>query len=602
MPVVPVDNQTVQSAPIKTVFQSSEGATAGLFGADQARALQQGGAQLQQAGHDLLTLATKEQIEDNERAAKSLDIAYQGELLRLGMGDKNNPGYYTLQGENAVAGYEAHGKAVEEARRKITEGVSNSRVLKAFSAQADQRDLQENRTREAHLVRQREVANDAVYAGRVDAAKVEMSVYWNNPERVNSALEVIQGEASSYADRKGLVGEAKDFEIRKQQAAGVEGAVKAALANEDEASANALFSEHYNRLDPQQRASLAVAIRETTMDAHAQRLSDEVRRLNLSSAEARKWIEQHAKPGKERTKALEVYNASVGAERADQAYEASVSTRAWVETQRAVALDKQQREEAERKNYDEAYKLIDGGASFMSLSPEMRRLLSSDERTTLSALAVQIASGKPTATNDARFVELMGMSDADKANIDLATERLVLSDADFNIVRAEKIKVIEGTTGEAAIRELISAEAQSLGLTEAGNKEEHGKFLRLVQDEIDAAKAAKGDKRLTRSEVKDIINGIVDTKVSKGGVTGLFGGTTVPFKRVLSAEDRQKARADLRAEGVANPTELQILKRAAPAPITAAERTRASAMIKSRSLPMTEENLWTAVRAIRGDK
>lgn len=465
MPVVPVSEPRVQAAPFKPVYQSSEGATPDVFGAGQARAMQEFGKNLQQLGHEGLAFATKEQIEDNEREAKRLDTAYQTELLRLGMGDKDNPGYYTTQGENAIAGYEAHGKAMEEARRNVTKNVTNQRVLQAFSAQADQRDLQESRTKEAHLIRQREVANDAVYQGRVDASRQEMASFPNDPLRVNNALAVIRGEASSYADRKGLVGEAKEAEIRKQQGAGVEGAIKTALANQDQYSANALFSEHFNKLDPQQRATLANAIRENGIDERAQRLSDEVRRLGLSPAEARAYIEKNAPLGKERTKALEVFNSAVGAAHSDEAYAATVASRAWAELQRVEAIAAREK----KKAVDEAEKFIYGalaeGKSVMQIKKERPDAFAviSEQLPKMLQTETLVANGTNYATTSdgSALLEISKLPRAELAQVDLNQYRTRLTRPQFE----------EATRKIVAAQNAMKATSENQGIYDTARKQ-----------------------------------------------------------------------------------------------------------------------------------
>lgn len=597
MPVVPVEHEAVQSAPIKTVYQSSEGATPGLFGGDQAKALQQGGAQLAAAGHDLMNVAVRQQIEDNDREVKKLDVAYQSELLRLGMGTKDAPGYYTTNGDDAVQGYEAHVEATAEARRKISEGVTNKRVLETFSAQADQRDLQESRTRSAHVDKQREVANDAMSSARIAGAAVEASTYPNDPKRVQDALEVIENEASAFADRKGIVGEARTFEILKAQGAAVTGAVKSALAQEDQVTANALFAQHFDKLNPEQRVVLATAIRENGIDARAQQLSDQVRSMGLSPADARAWIEKNAKPGKDRTKAMEVYNSSVGAERSDQAYALSVSNHAWAEYQRVSTIDKRVQEQAQQAAYDKAYGLVDKGGTVWDLPPAERMLLDRGQITTLTELAQQRATGQPVVTDDAKYEHYFGLSDEQTVAVDIAEAAKHLSASHLEQLRVKKRNAVEGAKDQKIADELFSEEANMLKLVGTDNTDERGRFRRTFNDEVNLARSNKGDKNLSREELKKILDNLVDTRIP-----GKLWGDTSLAKVSLDVDETTKAREALRGIGLTNPTQLQIVRAArekAYVPALKADRDKAKAELQKRGQPLTERDIAIAIEILK---
>lgn len=336
MPVVPTSRgPSVEAAPIRITaptpevystareaYQQARGVDPNAFGAQLAEVQMQGAKQLGQAADQISLLATKMQIEENEREVKRLsnEFAASRQIIGYGDGTPENRGYYATNGENAVAGAGAAKEAIKKERERLMASASNGRVRQLFEERANADTTEEHGRIDRFVLKEREVAADLASKGRQAAAANEAATVWNDPKVMDKNIGIITAEVLEYADRKGIkdpivVGQL----IREARTPAIQGAVKSALAAEDTVAAEAIFAKNKFMLDAGTAAALEKEVRNEGNTKQAQIISDQAFAKFPNDPVAGRQYIKDALSGKVRDQALEKYNGDIGAARGAEA-------------------------------------------------------------------------------------------------------------------------------------------------------------------------------------------------------------------------------------------------------------------------------------------
>lgn len=206
MPKVPVlREQEVALDPLRPVYQDGSAASLEAFGANRGRDLIDAGQAVTGVSNELSRRILIAQAEDNERSVKQMDTQLQSEIISLlyGNGTEENPGFRSLQGENAlVAGPEVQ-KALEDARRKIAANAPNSRVGEMFSLTSSERINSANMNIAEHTSVQRVEANINASNARINMIGESFVLEGDNPQLLKKHLAAYSTEVQALNELQG---------------------------------------------------------------------------------------------------------------------------------------------------------------------------------------------------------------------------------------------------------------------------------------------------------------------------------------------------------------------------------------------------------------
>lgn len=284
MPTVPREQRRVAPTPVGTPFQSSN-VPAGAFGGQIGQSLSNIGNAGVGAAGTLLDIATQEQIEDNERETKRLDVEFAQEVRRLTYGDDQTPGYYAQRGENAIAGQAPTVEALNAARQRLLEGVTSERVREMFSDISTNRVERELTTISRHVTRERRVANDATSEARLGEALDDAGANWGNSSVINQSIGMVRSEVSEMAERNGWSAEVASAKAEEAESA-LHRAVIDAAVDRNPGYAVAYFNANKDNIDGRLHSDIEKVLEVSSVRASGQASADEILALNLPERDA----------------------------------------------------------------------------------------------------------------------------------------------------------------------------------------------------------------------------------------------------------------------------------------------------------------------------
>jgi hypothetical protein len=331
MATVPIVNQSVAVRPATPVYQSAAGASLDAFGGLQAQSTQQGGQRLAQAGERLDMLAEQRLREDNVKAAKDGDISLAEQIRTITRGDgtEANPGYYGSRGDAATEGFASTEKAVSEAHRKISEGITSPEARRLYDLQARERLNLTFEKMGEHQQTQRRIALDTTSEARIGEALDDAKAYWNDPRTLAQSLAVARGEVNSMTQRNGWSPEVTVSKMGEAQTAIYRGAITAAMQT-DPMAAQKLYNDNKDKIDGRVRPDIEKMLEGGVLRQQSQQEADRIMAMpGLSDGQRRDMAKQltNAKLRDETMQRIE-HEASVkqtysDRERADAATELS---------------------------------------------------------------------------------------------------------------------------------------------------------------------------------------------------------------------------------------------------------------------------------------
>lgn len=262
---VPVQRErSVQQAGLPQVFQSDRGATIDAFGGDGSSKMA-AASSLQAAGDTLGDFALQIKQEDNEAEAKVLETQWRTSVSTLlnGDGTEQNPGYYSSQSNDALAGFAPTETALTELRNDLLGQASNDLVRDMFDDQSSSLYFGHIDKMSGHVSEQRVVSLVGASSARVEATNNDAALNFDDPGAYNTALVVNMNEVAAQADLKGWSDEERALALQLANDT-TSAAVVTAAVQRDPSNAYDLFNDVKGNMSPLARAALADTVLEQT--------------------------------------------------------------------------------------------------------------------------------------------------------------------------------------------------------------------------------------------------------------------------------------------------------------------------------------------------
>jgi len=457
------------TSPTPLSYQRAPSVTGETFGAGLARQQERSGAQLQQAGDQLAQLVMKQQAEDNgrERANLRLQLDEFRRKTTLGDGTPENPGYYNMQGEDAIAGRAKAEEALKKEKQRLAALASNGRVAQDFDTEADVDLSREFDSMARHYGAQRKVAADTTDQAELQSAISDGAAKWNSDADFQATLErgtsVIVREGG-LADRNGWSDQVVAAKLREFYTASAKATFDAAISAEDTVRASAILTKNEKRIDGAVAAEMRGKLRSEGLAKAAELISDEARRLYPNDVKMQNKHIRDNSDGKTELAALSRNGMIVGADRATDAERRAIESHAMAKANNQRSRDEAAEREAARKAKADAYRAVNSGRSFVDWqreNPEMFELVAGDGPTVNGIAAAEANYAKrqlfAPATDGKTLGEVRRMDTKDLAEAipEEYQHRLTPSEFDqFTRLQGAAIKrmeaVREGSSGTYA--------------------------------------------------------------------------------------------------------------------------------------------------------
>lgn len=232
MATVPtVTGQSVNVRPLSPTYQSSE-----LSSAFFNRGFTQAAQGIEKFGNKVGDVVLNAMNEDNERAAKDLEVKFREELSRLQYGDgtQNNQGYFGTEGQAALDSYNPTLQAINRARQQLLDAAPNDAVKNAFGQSSAYLQTSAVGEMSRFAGQQREVANDKTSAARMASVDNDAANNYLDDSKINDAIKVKKHETDSIASRKGWSKEVGQEEFLNNTTATLTSVIKAAITDHPE--------------------------------------------------------------------------------------------------------------------------------------------------------------------------------------------------------------------------------------------------------------------------------------------------------------------------------------------------------------------------------
>lgn len=247
VPFEPSPNVGMDSGPLA---KQQSAATPEAFGSGLAAGLSDVGQTLERGGQMLAEHAAAFQQIDNrvEGDRKYTDYMNASNALMFGDGTADNPGYYNLKGQAAVAAYPVVRQKMMDLRDQIGQTASNPIVAQMFDA--DSRRLASynlgDMSRHAATERQRYITDTR--AATVDTLHNDIALNFRDPQRINNDLAAIQGMNAEQAAQEGWDPQKLAMQNSRDTSVALTNVIKQ-TANQDYNKALDLYHQYLPKLD-----------------------------------------------------------------------------------------------------------------------------------------------------------------------------------------------------------------------------------------------------------------------------------------------------------------------------------------------------------------
>ena len=238
-------------------------AMGGLTGQAMQRFAQTGVA----AGGAMMDIATQIQIETNERAAKAADLEYSKRVREMMFGDgtTENPGFYGLQGQNAVDAFGETQASLASIRDEVASTIKSKRARQMFSDASAVRLDQEIQRATIHSFKAGKNANEDASVARVNEFRDDAVARFTDPKAVKQSKDLGVAEVANFWQDQGALDETVDTKVGEFTTEFHTSIVKRHLAGGDYLAAQAYFDQNIDEIDGRSHASILEDIaRETT--------------------------------------------------------------------------------------------------------------------------------------------------------------------------------------------------------------------------------------------------------------------------------------------------------------------------------------------------
>lgn len=347
MVTVPRTQQSVVARPGPTtrstpVFQNGN-TSAASFGAGLAQANAQLGQSIASAASTGLDIITKEQIEDNEREAKRLDVLFSQRLREINYGDGKTSGFYGTRGTATLEALPDTEKAINDARREISQSVKNQAVRGLFDRSASVRQERELETMVRFTSDQRRVANDATSEARLGEAADDAAVAWNDPQVLARSITIAASEVDDMAERNGWSPEVAASKMQEAETHIYRTAIVAALQQDPDA-AQTLYNRNKTQIDGRVRPEIEKLLETGVIRKQSQEAADQITALFPNDIDGARKAARGITKAKLRDEVLTRVNARHNEQRqllseirADEEFKRAAQDRALVERSQEMA-------------------------------------------------------------------------------------------------------------------------------------------------------------------------------------------------------------------------------------------------------------------------
>lgn len=536
MATVPVATQQVQPSGRGPVYQSISGANnLASFGGDTT-GFDRAATALESAGKGIADAVVRQQIEDNEREAKKLDIALSERLRKINYGDgtNENPGFLSAKGEDALKNANAARDAIKQAVTDVSGTTKSERVQTLFGDMARIRAEQELGTVDRHVQQQRIIADDTISHARLSEAASDAAANYTDPTVMERSLAVANGEIQSQAKRNGWGPEVVKAKLSEAKSVIIGEAVKSALAAENVEVAVKTFNDNATDLDAKTRVALAAALQAQTVTKQGQSIADKLFAKHGGDIQAALAELQQIATGKSRDAAWEHYNSIINSIHAGVHFQqgqqdrfdpngGTLAQRAfrwgqeqlqqrWTEQEHARTVEERQRIETVRKAEDEWVSKIMRGDPVNPADVAADERLASDpaKKATLLSMIRTADRGEPIASVSRKTaVDLFNrinlpdgdpnkITDETDINAAFADGKLSKADLDWTRKQFADARTPEGTKLGTLTKKFLDGYKSQI--TDSSlikvNKEGDGSFYifsQYVTERLNAARAAGED-------------------------------------------------------------------------------------------------------------
>ncbi len=259
-------------------------AMGGLVGQAMQRFAQTGVA----ASGAMMDIATQIQIETNEREAKTADLAYSSRVraMMFGDGTPENPGFYGLQGQNAVDAFGETQASLASIRDEVASTIKSKRARQMFSDASAVRMDQEIQRATVHSFKAGKDANEDASVARVSEFRDDAVARFNDPKAVKQSKELGVAEVANFWQDQGALDETVATKVGEFTTEFHSSIIKRHLAGGDYLAAQAYFDNNISEIDGRSHAAILEDIaRETTSNNAGLRreMREHITALNLGT-------------------------------------------------------------------------------------------------------------------------------------------------------------------------------------------------------------------------------------------------------------------------------------------------------------------------------
>jgi hypothetical protein len=222
----------------------------------------------------------EEQLRDEERAVKNLDVEWSKKRREILFGDgtPNKPGFFATAGEDTLNARPNVEKELNTARGQIMGKAKGARVRQAFDLASSASLQGELEQVDRYTIGQRREANIATSKASITEAKQQAATYFSDPTKWQAAVDRIATESASLGDIEGWSQETTNTFTQSQISEAASDRVKRALLTDAKGGETA-YMEMRDMIDGDMRI-------EIEQDIKAAKKAEEVDK-RLREAEAR---------------------------------------------------------------------------------------------------------------------------------------------------------------------------------------------------------------------------------------------------------------------------------------------------------------------------
>lgn len=276
MPVVrPYPIGEVQSQPLPNAAPSVAAAgEASLFGGNQARDLQQAGANLDKASDSLATIELREQALQDEADAKAADAGLANDVRTLLFDPEK--GYYAKRGKEAIDGATGVLQALDQLKEKYNGGLKTEAARRLYGGVADRRITGLQTQIGDKVITERRTYSDQASAARVQNFVDDAGVNYPDQKKVEQAIAGARSEILSQAEINHEPPEETQRKIRLAESTAITGVVKR-LAEDDPYKAKAFRDANAGRLNSADGLLLDKLLKEHLLRRGSQDRANDIR-------------------------------------------------------------------------------------------------------------------------------------------------------------------------------------------------------------------------------------------------------------------------------------------------------------------------------------